>query len=120
MFCRRLYDACKLASRMKSKRVCLNAIVRDDINWWKKFSVLFNGKAAIQPNWSALKITTDSSLKGFAAYTTDDWICGTWCDQISMASACNHIVSSPQIDVYDPLNINVLELCLLFNVGVVQ
>lgn len=76
VFCRRLYDACKIASRTKSKCVRLNTMVKDDIARWKKFAVLFNGKAAIQPEWYSSKMTSDSSMKGFSAYMADDWICG--------------------------------------------
>lgn len=36
-FCRRIYDACKIAASNKSKCVRLSTTVRDDISWWKNF-----------------------------------------------------------------------------------
>lgn len=97
VFCRLLYDACKIASRMKSKCVRLNNMAKDDIAWWKKFAILFNGRAAIEPLWCS-SVTSDSSLKGFSACTADDWICGSLDGSLSSNTECCHVVSPPMVD----------------------
>lgn len=109
-FCRRIYDACKLASQNKSKHVRLNVLIREDIKCWSKFASLFNGRAAIQNEWYMYPMVSDSSGKGFAAYAGHDWIAGTWDNSFVDSTNCSHIVSSPELDCYDASNINVLEL----------
>lgn len=109
-FCRRIYDACKIAGQNKSRYVRLNVLIRDDIKWWMRFAAIFNGRAAIQNEWFETPIVSDSSRKGFAAYLGSDWVAGTWEDDMVVDSSCDHIVSSPKIDCYDNSNINVLGL----------
>lgn len=109
-FCLRIYDACKLAASNKSKCIRLTSVVRDDIKWWRKFAALFNGKATIQQGWYMSPIVSDSSKRGFAAFTDDDWLCGNWEGQEMFDTACYHVVSSPSCNYYDEENINVLEL----------
>lgn len=109
-FCRRLYDAHKVACNTKSKCVRLNAAAKADIEWWSRFAELFNGKATILNAYFASDMTSDASLKGFAVYINDDWAAGTWSNEISVDSSCQHIACSPSFDVYDNSNINVLEL----------
>lgn len=109
-FCRRIYDACKVASRNKSKHVRLNVLIREDIKWWKRFAAVFNGRAAIQNQWYAIPMVSDSSGRGFAVYLGQDWVAGTWNNSFVNSTECNHIVPSPELDCYDSSNINVLEL----------
>lgn len=109
-FCRRVYDACKLAASNKSKCVRLSVLVRDDIKWWQKFAAIFNGKAAIPQGWFNTPVVSDSSKLGFAAFTDQDWLCGNWKKETMFKSVCGHVVSPPSCDCYDPDNINVLEL----------
>lgn len=109
-FCRRIYDACKVAAKNRSKHVRLNVLVCDDIVWWDNFSCIFNGRAVIQNELYDFPIVSDSLRKGFAAYMGLDWIAGTWDDSMCVISQSNHVVSSPSCNVYDESNTNVLEL----------
>lgn len=100
-FCRRIYDAQKVASRTKFKCVRLNSLVKDDIEWWFHFSEIFNGRAAILNSYFMSDIISDASLSGFAVYTSFDWVAGTWSDNIDSNTPCQHIVKSPGFDGFD-------------------
>lgn len=88
----------------------MNVLVCDNIIWGEKFSLIFNGKAAIQNEWFESLLVSDSSRKGFAAYVGNDWIAGTWDNSMCVDTPCNHIAPYPVLDAYDDSNINVLEL----------
>ena len=50
-------------------------------------------------------------MKGFAIYKNQDWLAGSWEGKIELDTECSHIVPPPPLlDIYDPKNINELEL----------
>ena len=57
-------------------------------------------------------MVSDSSLKGFGVFLDRDWVAGTWhdSDHIPLCSSCNHVGYKPVWDIFDPSNINELEL----------
>lgn len=69
-FCRRIYDAQKIAC--KTKWVRLNALAKDDIEWWFHFAEVFNGRAAILKSYFMSDFTSDASRTGFAVFTDFD------------------------------------------------
>ena len=49
-------------------------------------------------------------MKGFAIHKNQHWLAGTWKGSINLEAECCHIVFPPSLDIYDPKNINTLEL----------
>ena len=49
-------------------------------------------------------------MKGFAIYKSQDWLAGSWEGRIELGIECSHIVPPHELDIYDPKNINELEL----------
>lgn len=58
----------------------LSMLVKSDLQWWKSFALMFNGKARIigSPDIPSVYICTDSSLTGFGGTFGQDFFLGTW------------------------------------------
>lgn len=112
VFCRRLYDLFKLMGQKNLTRISIPAAARQDIQWWFKFSHLFNGRAAISNDLYPDIMVSDSSMRGFGVFLGADWIVGTWPDvpPLILETDCNHISSAPIYGDTDYSNINELEL----------
>ena len=87
-------------------------MAREDLKWWCNFCESFNGKRKIEYQEYPHPIVSDSSMKGFSIYKNKDWVAGSWEGNIDIDTECSHrpIVSPPKLDIYDPKNINELEL----------
>lgn len=112
IFCRRLYDLYKVMLAKNIKRIRMSSSAKEDILWWSRFALCFNGKAAIANELYPTPMISDSSLKGFGVYLGNDWAIGSWysADNIVDNPCCSHIENPPSDDQMDWSNINVLEL----------
>lgn len=110
-FCRRLYNLHKISLRNHLNVVRLGSAAKEDIDWWLKFIKVFNGKSAVKKPIYGLEMVSDSSREGYAVHLGIDWCYGNWKGDVMFDSHCgHHIVSPPELDENDLVNINVLEL----------
>lgn len=58
----------------------LSTLVKSDLDWWRSFARMFNGKAKIigSLDCASVYFCTDSSLTGFGATFQQDFLLGTW------------------------------------------
>ena len=112
IFSRRVYKLYKEMVNRNVRFIQLRDDVKDDLRWWKKLCLFFNGSMKIVKEQHQYPMVSDSSLKGFAVYMGSDWAAGVWNDDdyIGVISECNHVVSKPLCEEFEVDNINVLEL----------
>ena len=94
----------------KRRYITLSAAFHEDMKWWEKFAVHFNGEAkVIQPPQCTSVVHTDASGTGFGAVTECDWLCGQWTSTLRMdVDMHGHCRPCPTLDTQG--NINVREL----------
>lgn len=109
-YTRRLYDLEKIAAGTKTKRVRLTTAALEDLCWWENFGSHFNGRSTIKKEIYYLKPTSDSSLRGYAAFLGEDWFCGSWVNPGIQQIGCGHVLPPPEIPKEDQGNINVYEM----------
>ena len=83
--------------------------LKDDMLWWKAFSIMFNGRRmCVSIKYSDINtIYTDSSMTVFGALHNNDWFFGVW-NGFSGLSLTHHEVPCPMQAL--PEIISVLEL----------
>ena len=61
-------------------KIKLGSLFKEDLRWWKAFSLMFNGKAAvIKLDYdNCVTMYADASMLGFGASFGKDWFYGTW------------------------------------------
>lgn len=66
-----------------NKRIRLNKQFKEDLQWWRDFAAIFNGKASIiQYNYGEGPwFATDASMKGYGVYSSGDWLAGYFNEQ---------------------------------------
>lgn len=79
VFVRRLINLINSLSSSRSRCV-IDELVRADLEWWLRFSLMFNGKAKIIGGTvdNDMYFCTDASLSGFGGTYDSDFFMGTW------------------------------------------
>ena len=88
---------------------------KSDLNWWLRFCKAFNGKAPVIDTkvMFDMPVATDSSMTGFGAVWSEDYVVGSWdeCPRVfaDFNVSANHWAQGPSFIKDDP-DINLLEL----------
>ena len=77
VFLRRLIDAIN-SLKQQSHKIRLDNNIKDDIVWWQRFLLLFNGKAIIPMTTSFSGVYTDACNSGAGAHWGEDWYYCNW------------------------------------------
>ena len=96
-FSRRAINLIKTVER-QSDMIRLTDNFREDLRWWKHFSLMFNGSAAIikLEFWNCITMYSDASMLGFGATYDNDWLYGTWDnDVVEEFDYSHHFVLGP-------------------------
>ena len=77
-FSRRIINLLKYMGE-KVRVVRLPDWFKEDIKWWQRFAMIFNGSAKVlRPCDVGPIVDTDSSMTGFGACCENDWLVGAW------------------------------------------
>ena len=111
IFSRNVYSLYRTLISENKRFIAIPEWVKDDLRWWQRLSMHFNGVCKIVKCPYEHALVSDASFKGFGVYLGHDWCAGTWDDDdcILLTSKCNHVVSKPLTGNVDFRNINVLE-----------
>lgn len=102
---RRLYEFQKVNKSVRGKLVLSEGVLLD-LQWWKSFMVMFNGRAKVLKQRVNYEVAySDSSTYGFGMCWGSDYIFGRWNDK---GGGCSHEVSCPT-EPHDS-HINILEM----------
>ena len=78
MFCRRIYDLI-VTLREPHFYARIGKGFREDINWWRRFSKIFNGKATMLGKCSPVLVVYSDALNwGMGAAHMGDWLVGAY------------------------------------------
>ena len=96
-FSRRAINLLKLGHK-QSDIIHLSEVFKADLLWWKHFSMMFNGSAAIisVQFWNCITMYADASMLGFGSCFNNDWTYGTWDnDTVAEFNHEEHFVLGP-------------------------
>ena len=112
-FSRRVINLLKFMGD-KVKVVRLPEWFKDDIHWWRRFCMLFNGAAKIlRPCDEGPVVDTDSSMTGFGACCEGDWLVGAWKNKAYLELYSmfeDHHILKPPSEYDETADINLLEV----------